>query len=242
MRVIFFLQILLIFCLVLSASGTPPALATHITGHRPYVQGPFPVGLLRGNALITLGAIVSELLLWVLSLAGIVAFIFLIIGGFKYLTAQGDSKAISSAQQTIFGAVIGLLIVFISYWVIKILETVLGIDIISGLIKPVFAQVDIGDKFILGGGRSADVVYPGPVGLGKLVQTLVPALFTIAGLAFLIHLIIGAFRYVTSAGDEKAIGDARKTITSALIGLLIVFASYWIMQILQTITGIDIFR
>lgn len=233
MRKFLFIIILLIG---LATFLAPFALAASITG--PTLQSFFG----RGQSLYTLGGIVTDLLNWALSLAGIVAFIFLIVGGFKYLTAQGDQKAIAGAQQTIFGAVIGLLIVFVSYWVVKILETLLGVDIISGLIKPVYAQVDIKDSFILGGGgrRSVGALYPDPVGLGKLVQTLVPAIFTIAGLAFLIHLIIGAFRYVTSGGDEKALGDARKTITSALVGLLIVFASYWIIKILETITGIHI--
>lgn len=76
-----------------------------------------------------IGDIVGTILPTAITAAGIAALGFLILGGFKYLTAAGDEKAIKSAQKTITGAVVGLVIVVFSYMVIRILETVLGIKI-----------------------------------------------------------------------------------------------------------------
>ena len=44
----------------------------------------------------------------------------------------------------------------------------------------------------------------------------------IAGLAAVIMIIVGAFRFVTSSGDAQKAASARTTILSAVIGLVII--------------------
>ena len=61
--------------------------------------------------------------------AGLLMFFYLIFGGFKYLTAGGDEKAVTAAKTTLTNAVIGMVIVFVSYWIIWIIQIVFGIDI-----------------------------------------------------------------------------------------------------------------
>lgn len=58
------------------------------------------------------------------ALVGLSSFIFIIVGGFKYLTAGGDVKAMSSAKKTLAGALGGLIIAFGLYFV---LGTILGL-------------------------------------------------------------------------------------------------------------------
>lgn len=194
--------------------------------------------------LYNLGAIIQLALRWSIFLAGIVAFIYLMIGGLRYLTAQGDPKATTQAQHTLTYAFLGLVIVFVAFFVIRILETVLGLQITSNLIPSAYAQVDIGNKFNLQPGQSINQVYghgsPQGAKLGDLIGTLVPAIQTIAGLGFMVYLIIGAFRFTMSRGDQKAVDSAKKTISTAFTGLLIVFASYMIIQVLQVILGYQI--
>lgn len=57
----------------------------------------------------------------IFALGGLVAFVYLIVGGFKYLTAGGDEKAIMAAKQTLTWAIIGLLIVVFSFLILKTL-------------------------------------------------------------------------------------------------------------------------
>ncbi len=74
---------------------------------------------------------------------------------------------------------------------------------------------------------------------GGVFGTLLPQIFIFAGLLLFGYLLFGGFKYLTSSGDEDAVEQAKKTITSAIIGMLIIFTSYWIMWILQTILGVS---
>lgn len=92
-----------------------------------YPIDPESVGLPVGFS--TLGDVISKLLPAIVILAGLACFGFLILGGFRWLTSGGDPKATGDAQKIITNAIIGLVIVFTAWWVIKIIETVLGLEI-----------------------------------------------------------------------------------------------------------------
>jgi len=47
--------------------------------------------------------------------AGIVAVIVIILAGFKYVTAAGDSAAIAKAKNTILYAVVGLVVIILAF-------------------------------------------------------------------------------------------------------------------------------
>ena len=55
----------------------------------------------------------------------------LISGGFTMLTAVGNPEAADAGKQRISAALLGFLLLFISYWIIQILEIVLGINILG---------------------------------------------------------------------------------------------------------------
>ena len=78
----------------------------------------------------SIGQIVSRLLVYIFPLAGIATFIYLLIGGFGYLTAAGNEEAAKKAQGQITNALIGFLIIFLSYWIVQILEIILGIELL----------------------------------------------------------------------------------------------------------------
>ena len=58
----------------------------------------------------------------------------LLIGGIRWILAGGDEKAVSSARSTITAALIGLVIVLLSFAIIKLVEAFFGVTIISGTI------------------------------------------------------------------------------------------------------------
>lgn len=62
---------------------------------------------------------------------------------------------------------------------------------------------------------------------------------TLAGLAVFIMLIIGGFRYLTSGGDPKQTEAAQKTITMAIVGLLVAIASWLILKFIAYFTGLE---
>ena len=54
----------------------------------------------------------------------------------------------------------------------------------------------------------------------------------IVGIIAVIMLIIGGIKYVISGGDSKKVTDAKNTILYAIIGLIIAFLSYAIVNFL----------
>jgi len=76
-----------------------------------------------------LGKIISNILNIALRLAGIAAFIMIIVGGFQYLTAGGDPKKTQAAGQTITYAVFGLIAVIAAWFILLFIKKFTGVDI-----------------------------------------------------------------------------------------------------------------
>ena len=66
--------------------------------------------------------------------------------------------------------------------------------------------------------------------LGGVVVNLVKVVLALSGIASFIYILAGAFSYITSGGDDKAIMKAKATLTYAIAGLIVVVASYFIVQ------------
>lgn len=77
--------------------------------------------------------------------------------------------------------------------------------------------------------------------IGAIINDLVPYIFALAGLLLLFILILGGFELMTSAGDPKKMEAAKGKITNAVIGFIIIFVAYWLVQILEVIFGLTIF-
>jgi len=92
-------------------------------------QGLVPNQLTPINNII---AVVRNAIRFVLLVAFILAFVFLIFGGIRWITAGGDEKAVSGARGMITAALIGLVVVLVSYALIVLVETFFGVTIISG--------------------------------------------------------------------------------------------------------------
>ena len=69
--------------------------------------------------------------------------------------------------------------------------------------------------------------------LASIVTNPLPILFSIAGLILLAYLIWGGFDYLTSMGDPKKAEVGKTKITNAVIGFFLIFAAYWIVQIVK---------
>lgn len=64
-----------------------------------------------GGLLDWLGAIIT----WVIAVSGLIALVYLIMGGYNYLTAGGDPAKADKGRVTITNAIIGLVIIAISF-------------------------------------------------------------------------------------------------------------------------------
>jgi len=76
--------------------------------------------------------VVRTIIRFILVIAFVAAFIMLLIGGIRWITAGGDEKGVASARNMITAALIGLVIVLVAYAIIKLVETFFNVDIITG--------------------------------------------------------------------------------------------------------------
>jgi threonine/homoserine/homoserine lactone efflux protein len=77
-------------------------------------------------------------------------------------------------------------------------------------------------------------------GLAFYIATLWKTVITVGGLAFIIYLVWGGIEYLTSGGDKNKIADATTKITSSVIGVAILVASYAITLFIQGVFKINI--
>lgn len=60
----------------------------------------------------------------------------------------------------------------------------------------------------------------------------------IAGLIAVLFLIIGGFRYITSAGNEETAEKAKKIILNSIIGIVVIILSFVIVRVISNaLTG-----
>jgi len=62
----------------------------------------------------------------------------------------------------------------------------------------------------------------------------------VAGIAVFLMLIAGGFQYITAGDDPKAAEKASKTLTYAVIGLVVVLAAWFILRAIESITGFSV--
>lgn len=77
---------------------------------------------------------------------------------------------------------------------------------------------------------------------GDIVSIVVKNAFVLAGIISFVLLILGGFNIIVSAGDSKKTEGGRNAITGAVIGLLVIIGSFWIIQIINKLTGLTLLQ
>lgn len=60
-----------------------------------------------------------------LSVAGLVAVLFLIIGGFRYITSAGNEETAEQAKKIIINAIIGIVVIILSFVIVRVISNAL---------------------------------------------------------------------------------------------------------------------
>lgn len=68
-------------------------------------------------------------------------------------------------------------------------------------------------------------------------KNVVDAALIFAGVVALFMIIYSGIRYITSAGDPKAVEGARNTLTWAIVGLVVIILAYTIISFIAAFTG-----
>ena len=106
------------------------------------------------------------------------------------------------------------------------------------LIKEIFAQGQ--DPIELGVPANSGFENLENLQFGGIISAGIQLLLVISAIVFFFILVLGGVKWITSGGDKAKTEGARNQITAALVGLVIVFAAWAVIQIIQTFFGIDI--
>lgn len=77
-------------------------------------------------------------------------------------------------------------------------------------------------------------------GLLGLIPTVITYLFIGATMLALAFLILGGIKWITSGGDKHGVENARKTVIFAVIGLVVVFSSFLIINIVGKLFSVSL--
>ncbi|MEA3449808.1 MAG: hypothetical protein U9Q85_02420 [Patescibacteria group bacterium] len=98
---------------------------------------------------------------------------------------------------------------------------------------PALAQTDV-----------IGVQYAGNFGLNRQdgdvrqqAVEIIRYLMTFLGIIATVVILLGGFRWLTAAGNEDRIADAKKTIIAGIIGLVIILAAFAIVTFVVNITN-----
>jgi hypothetical protein len=67
----------------------------------------------------SLESLISTVINAVLLIAGVVAVIYLIVGGYQYITSGGNAEQAQAGRTTVLNAIIGLVIIFAAFVVVR---------------------------------------------------------------------------------------------------------------------------
>lgn len=76
--------------------------------------------------------------------------------------------------------------------------------------------------------------------LSSIVSNVISVMTIVAGLWFIFNFFIGAVGIVFAAGNEDALKKGSQKITTSLVGLVIVIASYTLISLIGLILGFDV--
>lgn len=74
---------------------------------------------------------------------------------------------------------------------------------------------------------------------GAIIGSIIPYVMTAAGMMLLLYIIFGGLTLMLAQGDPKKVQLAKARITNAAIGFVIVLVSYWIVQLVAQVLGIE---
>lgn len=110
--------------------------------------------------------------------------------------------------------------------------TILGLMVVNALSLPVASAQAIDatqDQPEIIRGLSG-----GQTGLRGIVLTIINFFLGFLGLLAVVMIIYGGFLYVSSAGNEENVGKAKKILIYAAIGIILIIASFALVNTILT--------
>lgn len=101
-------------------------------------------------------------------------------------------------------------------------------DVVAGIAKDLATA-----QFQANRGSAIGQLLPlGDISLPGVIARLIRRLLSVVGAIALVFFIWGGIKYMTAAGDDKKIAEARNMITTTISGLVAIFISYALLSLL----------
>lgn len=88
--------------------------------------------------------------------------------------------------------------------------------------------------------KASSEIAPYTAGAERLISNVLAFLSIVGAIMFLVYFLLGGINWITAGGDQGKVETAKKYMTGAAIGLIVIAFSYSIAFIVSTVTGIDI--
>ena len=96
-----------------------------------------PTGIIKGGQQTDLGKIVTFVIAIVSIIAVLATLLYLVWGAIKWITSGGDKTKVEAARGQIVAAIIGFIIVILSFVIVNVVARLLGLgDVFTGLEVP----------------------------------------------------------------------------------------------------------
>ena len=89
------------------------------------------MNLIDGN--ISLSEVANFSIAFALIVSTFLSIVFIAKGGFSFITSGGEEEKIKNAVHTVRYAIVGLIVIFFSAFIIKLVGAVFGLDFLSYL-------------------------------------------------------------------------------------------------------------
>ncbi len=97
------------------------------------------------------------------------------------------------------------------------------------------ANINLSDYLVLKNGKKVSEVYRRP---SDMINLVVSNVFVLASFTLFIFVMVAGFKFIS--GGSKGLQEARTMLGGVFAGFFVMFSAYWVIQIIQYLTGVKI--
>lgn len=71
------------------------------------------------------------------------------------------------------------------------------------------------------------------------ISAVISAAMVFSGVVAVFFIVFAGIKFMTSGGDPIKVTGARKTMTFAILGLILILLSFFALKIISTLTGVE---
>lgn len=186
--------------------------------------------------------VIANIIQFLLALSAILAMGAIVWGGIMYIMSLGDESKAEKAKGVIKYAIIGVIIVLLSFVIVSFIKTQLTANAPSFGISTVYAQTTDTKKGFTSGIDAIDkLIKPKDSGLATnpdiiaVILRIVNFMLGLVAVLALAAMIWGALMYILSLGDEGKTEKAKKVILYAIVGVLVAGVSFVLLSVVRNL-------